>query len=340
MTTLFEHGILRSLTVKNRIVMAPMCMYSSDDEGMVKDFHLIHYGARAIGGVGLILLESTAVEKRGRISANDLGIWTDDHIGPLKKLVDLIHKFGGKVGVQLGHAGRKCGVDSEEAICPSKIAFSEKYQIPTEMSKEDIKETVKAFSQAARRANMAGFDTIEIHGAHGYLINQFLSPLTNHREDEYGGSIENRSNFLKEVIRGIRLNWPKEKPVILRISAEEYEKGGNKCEDLGKIINLVKKYGIDLINVSSGGAVMTKINTYPGYQLKFAEKIKDYTGLPVIAGGLVTTAEMAEKALQNERADYIYLGRELLRNPNWPFYAAKALGYEIKIAEQYERAYQ
>jgi len=253
--------------------MAPMCMYSSDDKGVIKDFHLVHYGARAIGGVGLIILEATAVEKRGRISANDLGIWSDEQIAPLGKLVDLIHKFGGKVGVQLGHAGRKCGVETEEAICPTSIAFSEKYKTPLEMTKEDIRQTIKAFAKGAKRADKAGFDAIEIHGAHGYLINQFLSPLTNHREDQYGGSLENRSRFLKEIIQEIRQHWPKEKPVILRISAEEYHEDGNKCEDLGKIINLVKEYGIDLINVSSGGVVLTKVNTYPGYQLKLAEKI-------------------------------------------------------------------
>ncbi len=340
MSALFTEGTLKNLTVKNRIVMAPMCMYSSDGEGLVKDFHRIHYGSRAIGGVGLIILEATAVEKRGRISAEDLGIWSDDHIAPLKELVDMIHEFGGKAGIQLGHAGRKCSVEPEEIISASGIAFSEDYQTPTEMTKETIKEVTEAFSKAADRSEKAGFDTIEIHGAHGYLINQFLSPLSNQRQDEYGGGIQNRSRFLKEILQGINRYWPEDKPVILRISAEDYQKEGNHWEDLGKIINLVKDEGIDLINVSSGGAVQAKIRPYPGYQLQFAEKIRDYTKLPVMAGGLVTTPEMAEEALQNQRADYIYLGRELLRNPHWPMDAAKALNEEIPAPKQYERAYR
>ena len=340
MSALFSEGTLKNLTLKNRIVMAPMCMYSSDDDGMVKKFHRVHYGSRAIGGVGLILLEATAVEKRGRISAEDLGIWSDDNITPLKELVDMIHEFGGKAGIQLGHAGRKCGVESEEIIGPSGIPFSDDYQTPTEMTKETIKEVTEAFSNAAYRSEKAGFDTIEIHGAHGYLINQFLSPLSNQRQDEYGGSIENRSRFLKEILQGINRHWPEDKPVILRVSAEDYRKEGNHWEDLGKIINLVKDEGIDLINVSSGGAVQAKIRPYPGYQLQFAEKIRDYTKLPVMAGGLVTTPEMAEEALQNQRADYIYLGRELLRNPHWPMDAAKALNEEIPAPKQYERAYR
>lgn len=340
MAKLFTVGQLKDLTLKNRIVMAPMCMYSSDDDGLVKEFHRMHYGARALGGTGLVILEATAVEKRGRISAEDLGIWSDEQVQPLKELVDFLHQCGAKAGIQLGHAGRKCAVESEKIISSSDIAFSEDYQTPEAMTQETIKEVIRAFGDGARRAEEAGFDTIEIHGAHGYLINQFLSPLSNQREDEYGGSIENRSRFLREVLEEVHRYWPKTKPVILRVSAEDYQEEGNHPEDLSKIINLVKGQGLDLINVSSGGVVPAKIKPYPGYQMQFAEKVKEETKLPVMAGGLITRAEMAEEALQNNRADYIYLGRELLRNPHWPQDAARVLRDEIEPPKQYERAYR
>ena len=340
MAKLFSEGILRDLTLKNRIVMAPMCMYSSDDDGFVKDFHKIHYGARALGGTGLILLEAIAVEKRGRISAEDLGIWSDEHVQPLKELVGLIHQCGAKAGIQLGHAGRKCSVSRETIISSTETSFSAEYNEPVKMTKAMIKDVIQAFGNGARRSEEAGFDVIEIHGAHGYLINQFLSPLSNQREDEYGGSLKNRTRFLKEVLEKIHQHWPSNKPVILRISAEDYLEEGNHPEELARMINLVKELGLDLINVSSGGTVLAKITPYPGYQLQFAEKIKELTKLPVMAGGLITRAEMAEEALQNKRADYIYLGRELLRNPNWPQDAAKILRDEIEPPKQYERAYR
>ena len=340
MAKLFTEGTMKDLILKNRIVMAPMCMYSSDDDGLVKDFHKVHYGARALGGSGLIILEATAVEKRGRISAKDLGIWSDEQVQPLKELVDLIHQSGAKAGIQLGHAGRKCSITSETIISSSDVAFSEDYQKPEKMTQNTIKQVIKAFGDGAGRAEGAGFDTIEIHGAHGYLINQFLSPLSNQRKDEYGGSLKNRTRFLKEVMEEIHRYWPSNKPVILRISAEDYKDEGNHPEDLAKMINMVKELGLDLINVSSGGAVLVKIKPYPGYQLQFAEEIRNITKLPVIAGGLITRGEMAEEVLQNNRADYIYLGRELLRNPHWPHDAAKILRDEIEPAKQYERAYR
>lgn len=340
MAKLFTEGTLKNLTLKNRIVMAPMCMYSSDDDGFVKEFHKVHYGARALGGTGLIILEATAVEKRGRISSEDLGIWSDEHIQPLKELVDLIHQSGAKAGIQLGHAGRKCSVISEAIVSSSDVAFSEDYQKPEKMSQGTINKVIKAFGDGARRSEEAGFDTIEIHGAHGYLINQFLSPLSNLREDEYGGSLKNRTRFLKEVMEEIHQHWPSNKPVILRVSAEDYKEDGNHPKDLARMINMVKELGLDLINVSSGGAVLAKIKPYPGYQLHFAEAIRNITKLPVMAGGMITRGEMAEEVLQNNRADYIYLGRELLRNPHWPHDAAIVLRDEIEPAKQYERAYR
>ncbi|TYP52463.1 NADPH dehydrogenase NamA [Thermosediminibacter litoriperuensis] len=338
MSRLFSKIKIKDMEVRNRIVMPPMCMYSSDDRGFPNSWHLIHYATRAIGGVGLIIMEATAVERRGRISARDLGIWNDSHIEGLAKIAAEVKKYGAKIGIQLAHAGRKCSAPGEDLIAPSPIAFDETYGVPREMTEEDIKEVVSAFKAAALRAYRAGFDLIEIHGAHGYLISEYLSPLTNRRTDEYGGSIENRARFLKEVIKAVREVWPEEKPLMVRVSAEDYAEGGNHDIDLADIINLVKGEGVDIIDVSSGAVVPAKINAYPGYQVRFAETIRKVTGLPVIAGGLITVAEMAEEILQNERADMVYLGRELLRNPYWPLNAAKQLGDDIEWPEQYERS--
>lgn len=338
MSKLFSKYMLKNMELKNRIVMAPMCMDSADNEGNVSSWHYLHYGTRAVGGTGLIILEATAVESRGRITAMDLGIWQDSHIEPLKNIVEECKKHGAKMGIQLAHAGRKCEVTSEEIIAPSSIAFNEKYKTPREMSIEDIKVVIDAFKEGARRAKEACFDVIEIHGAHGYLINEFMSSLTNNRTDIYGGSIENRGRFLKEVIEAVREVWPVELPLILRVSAEEYAAGGNKPEDVAEIINFSKSYGIDMINVSSGGVVQTHISTYPGYQISFAEKIKSLTNLPVIAGGLVTSPLMAEEILQNNRADLVFLGRELLRSPYWPLNSAKALQDDTNWPVQYERS--
>ena len=338
MAKLFESIKIRGVEFKNRIVMPPMCMYSSDDSGYANDWHFIHYGTRAIGGAGLIIVEATGVERRGRITDRDLGIWDDSHIVGLSNIATLCQKYGSKVGIQLGHAGRKCEVDSEDIIAPSPIAYNEKYKVPRKMSKEDIDKVVKAFKEGARRANEAGFDLIEIHAAHGYLINQFLSPLSNKRDDEYGGSVENRARILKDILREIRKVWPENKPVIVRVSAEDYVEDGNHPEDLAEILNLVKDEGVDLVNVSSGAVVPARIKMYPGYQVRFAEVIKRETKLPVIAGGLISEAEMAEEIVSNNRADMVFMGRELLRNPYWPLNAAKKLGYDIDWPVQYERA--
>jgi NADPH2 dehydrogenase len=338
MSKVFSNYKLKNLELKNRIVMAPMCMDSADDQGNVNSWHYLHYGNRAIGGAGLILLEATAVESRGRITAMDLGIWSDSNVQGLKKIVEECKSHGAKMGIQLAHAGRKCEVTTEDIIAPSSIAFNEKYKTPREMSKEDIKGVINSFKEGARRAKEAEFDVIEIHGAHGYLINEFMSPLANKRTDEYGGSADNRGRFLKEVIKAVREVWTEELPLILRVSAEEYAPGGNKTEDTAEIINLVKDAGIDMIDVSSGGLVGAHINTYPGYQINFAETIKTNTNLPVIGGGLVTSALMVEEILQNNRADLVFLGRELLRNPYWPLEAAKELQDDIEWPVQYLRS--
>lgn len=338
MSELFSKIKIKDMEVRNRIVMPPMCMYSSDDDGHAKPWHLIHYATRAIGGAGLIIQEATAVEKRGRISARDLGLWDDSHVEGLARIVAEVKKHGAKMGVQLAHAGRKCGAPGEDLIAPSPIAFDETYGVPREMTREDIMQVIEAFKAGARRALMAGYDIVEIHAAHGYLINEFLSPLTNKRTDEYGGSLQNRARFLKEVVKAVREVWPEEKPLMVRVSAEEYEEGGNHPEDIAEMINLVKGEGVDIIDVSSGAVVPAKIEAYPGYQVKFAETIKEMTGLPVVAGGLITVPEMAEEILKNGRADMVFLGRELLRNPYWPLMAARRLGDDIEWPEQYERS--
>lgn len=338
MAKLFTKFTLKKLELKNRIVMAPMCVYSTDQSGMVKDWHYTHYTTRAVGGVGLILLEATGVESRGRISENDLGIWSDEHVEGLKRLVEGCKQYGSKVGVQLGHAGRKSNALSEPSIAPSPIAFSHEYRMPVGMTKEDIKIVIQAFKDAARRANEAGFDVIEIHAAHGYLISEFLSPLTNHRKDDYGGNMVNRARFLKEILQNIKEVWPNEKPIIVRVSAEDYEDSGNHDIDMAHILNYLKSEGIDLVNVSSGAVINIGVRSYPGYQIKFAETIKRETDLPVITGGLITSPLMAEEVLQNDRADLVFLGRELLRNPYWPLQAAEELKDELEWPVQYQRA--
>jgi len=338
MSKLFSSFTLKNLEIKNRIVMAPMCQYSSNEEGYVKDWHITHYASRAIGGVGLIIIEATAIEPRGRISDKDLGIWRDEHIDGLKRIVDECKKYGAKVGIQLAHAGRKCSVTSEHIVAPSSISFSEEYKTPTELSKDEIGDIIEAFKIGAKRSLEAGFDIIEIHGAHGYLINEFLSPLSNHRTDEYGGSLENRVRFLQETLQSVREVWPKELPIILRVSAEDYVADGNHPEDLANMINLLKDYEVDLINVSSGAVVPAEIKAYPGYQITFSEVIKKETGVPTMAGGLISSPLMAEEILRNNRADLVYLGRELLRNPYWPLHAAKEVHDNISWPSQYERS--
>ncbi len=337
MSRLFSEYQLKDMKLKNRIVMPPMCMYSAED-GLVNDWHLTHYTTRAVGGAGLILIEATGVESRGRITDHDLGLWTDQQTEGMARLAGMCRKYGARVGVQLAHAGRKSEVTLEQPVAPSPIAFSDKYRVPTELKKGELPGIASSFRDAARRADQAGFDTIELHAAHGYLISEFLSPLTNLRTDEYGGSVKNRSSLLAEVIRQVRTVWPEKKPLIVRVSAEDYEEGGNHAEIIAEILKDLKGEGIDLVNVSSGGVVNTAMKAFPGYQVGFAETIRRVTGIPVIAGGLITTAKSAEKILKSEQADLIYFGRELLRNPYFPLQAAKELGDGIEWPVQYQRA--
>ncbi|WML59837.1 NADPH dehydrogenase NamA [Neobacillus sp. PS2-9] len=336
-TKLFSPITIKGVTLQNRIVMAPMCMYSSHNEdGHLQNWHRTHYTSRAVGQVGLIIVEATAVTPQGRISPQDLGIWSDEHTDGFKELVNLMKEHGAKTGIQLAHAGRKAVLEGE-IIAPSAIAFNEKSQTPKEMTIAEIKETVEAFKKGAERAAKAGFDVIEIHGAHGYLINEFLSPLSNKRTDEYGGTAENRYRLLREVIEAVKTVWTG--PLFVRVSAHDYHEDGLTPEDYIVFADWMKEQGVDLVDVSSGAVVPAHIHVYPGYQVKYSETIKNGAGIPTGAVGLITTGIQAEEILQNDRADLVFLARELLRDPYWPRTAAKELGVSIEGPKQYERGW-
>lgn len=318
---LFEEFDLKGLKLRNRTVMPPMCMFKAGGDGVATEFHHLHYATRAVGGVGLIIFEATAVSPDGRLTENDLGLWDDGQIGGLKKIADSCRAYGAKTAVQINHAGRKCGVGAYDLLAPSVLRFSGDYKTPVEMTAGQIQRVVSDFGKATERADKAGFDALEIHGAHGYLVHQFLSPVTNKRTDEYGGSIENRTRFLKEVLEAIKAVWPDEKPISLRVSASDYTPDGIDPDQMARIINEVKGY-IDIVHASSGGLLPKRVFAYPGYQVPFSEKIRGECGIPTIAVGLIKNAEMAEEILSNRRADLVALGRELLGNPYWALNAA------------------
>ncbi|MDR7871562.1 MAG: NADPH dehydrogenase NamA [Tissierellaceae bacterium] len=330
---------IKNMDLINRIVMPPMCMYSADENGFVNNFHRNHYRSRAIAQVGLIIVEATAVMPNGRISNADLGIWSDEHIEGLRSIVENVKEYDTKIGIQLAHAGRKSDSGDEFIVAPSSIRHSDEYQVPREISKSDIKDLIIAFENGARRANEAGFDTIEIHAAHGYLIHEFLSPITNKRQDEYGGSLENRVRFLKEIINSIKNVWPKEKPILVRVSADDYVEGGINKEEMVKIVNLIKD-DVDIIHVSSGGLVSVKINVYPGYQVSHSDTIKTQCNVPTIAVGLIDSYSQSEEILGNNRADLIAFGRALLRNPYLPLQMAYDNNIEIEYPIQYKRGFR
>ncbi|MBY0033463.1 MULTISPECIES: NADPH dehydrogenase NamA [Bacillus] len=334
---LFTPWTVKDVTIKNRIVMAPMCMYSSHEkDGKLQPFHMAHYISRAIGQVGLIIVEATAVNPQGRISDQDLGIWSDDHIEGFAKLTELVKAQGSKIGIQLAHAGRKAELEGD-IYAPSAIPFDEQSKTPAEMTTEQIKETIQEFKQAAARAKEAGFDIIELHAAHGYLMHEFLSPLSNHRTDEYGGSHENRYRFLGETIEAVKEVW--DGPLFVRISASDYTDKGLDIADHIGFAKWMKEQGVDLIDCSSGALVQADINVFPGYQVSFAEKIREQAEIATGAVGLITTGTMAEEILQNNRADLIFVARELLRDPHFARSAAKQLNTEIPSPVQYDRAW-
>jgi NADPH2 dehydrogenase len=335
----FEQFTVKDMTLRNRIVMPPMCMYSSDNSGKVKDFHFAHYVDRAIGGAGLIIMEATAVASNGRISPRDLGIWGEGHFVGLKRVVDVCHENGAKIAVQLAHAGRKSEVADEPIFAPSALGFSDEYRMPEELGLDGIKDIVNKFKDAALRALRIGFDAIEIHAAHGYLIHEFLSPLTNKRTDNYGGSLENRTRFLKEILQAVKEVWPESKPLLLRISASDYAEGGIDIDEMVKIVNLIKTY-VDIVHVSSGGLITVPIKLYPGYQVNFSERIRKECSVPTIAVGLITKLENVEEILGRGHADLVALGRELLRNPYWVWNNAREYNTELDWPVQYERAFK
>lgn len=335
----YEPFKIKNLELKNRIVMPPMCMYSAPSS-LATEFHFQHYGARALGGAGLIIVEATGVVPEGRISDNCLGLWNDDQTAKFAELVKHIHSLGGKIAVQLNHAGRKCGAAATKTYGPSALNYSDDWRFPdpVEMTEEDIAFVVEAFASAARRAGEAGFDALEIHGAHGYLINQFLSSLSNRRNDDYGGDLEGRSRFLREVVRAVRGSWPGEKALFLRVSAEDYVEGGITPSDMVQIVNQVTR-DVDVVHVSSGGVTPVPPPVFPGYQIPFAEEIRRECAIPTIAVGLISTLDMVEEILSNGRADLVALGRQLLRNPFFPLLEGWKRGLDLPWPEQYKRAF-
>ena len=342
---------IKGLTLPNRIVVSPMCQYSSED-GMANDWHLVHLGSRAVGGAGLIMTEAAAVSPEGRISPDDLGIWKDEHIEPLKRITTFIREQGSKSAIQLAHAGRKASTAASwdgghqldinnrgwETVAPSPIPFNEKDSVPKELTIDEIQEVIESFAKAAKRSVEAAFDTIEIHAAHGYLINQFMSPLTNKRTDEYGGSFQNRVRLLLEVTRAIHNVIPDEMPLFVRISAHEWTEGGHTIEDSVRVAKLLKENGADLIDCSSGAVVKEqRITVEKNYQVPFAAQIKKETNIATGAVGLITHAEDAEEILQAGEADLIFIGREMLRNPYFALMEADKLGESMTWPKQYER---
>ncbi|MCF3965247.1 NADH:flavin oxidoreductase/NADH oxidase [Streptomyces fuscigenes] len=359
MSALFDPYPLRSLTIPNRIWMAAMCQYSAQatgpGAGVPGDWHFAHLAARATGGTGLIITEATAVAPEGRISPNDLGIWNDTQVEAFRRITRFITEQGSVPGIQIAHAGRKASTHAPwegggpvapedggwDVLGPSAVPFAEGHNVPAELTTEGIAEIVGQFADAARRALDAGFKVAEIHGAHGYLINQFLSPHSNRRTDEYGGSYGNRVRFALEVVDAVRAVWPDDLPVFFRISATDWlEENGWNAEDTVRFADELLAHGVDLMDVSTGGnASGARIPLRPGYQVPFAAQIKARTRMPVAAVGLITEPEQAEKILANGEADAVLLARELLRNPSWAQRAAAELGAAAHVPQQYARAF-
>ncbi len=344
MANLFSPLSIRGLTLRNRIVLSPMCMYSAGEDGLATDWHLAHYVTRAVGGAGLLLTEATAVEARGRISQNDLGLWDDAQIMPCARIAQRVQAEGAAIGVQLAHAGRKAWSADKahgpwEPVAPSAVPFGPEWQVPHALSSDEIEAIVSAWREAAGRAERAGFDVVEIHAAHGYLIHQFLSPLSNRRTDRYGGPLANRMRFLSRVTEAVRQVWPESKPLFVRVSATDWVERGLTPDEIVVVARELKALGVSVIDCSSGGSVpTTPPGIGPGYQIPFAHRIRHEVAIPTAAVGLITTPELADEVVRNGRADLVALGRALLRNPHWPLEAARALGQEIEWPRQYRRA--
>jgi len=350
---LFAPLTIREVTLKNRIALAPMCQYSAQD-GKATDWHLVHLGSRALGGAGLILTEAAAVAQDGRISPQDLGIWKEEQLEPLARVVRFIREHGAVAGIQLAHAGRKASTarpwEGSGPLAPesggwspvrgaSPLPFGEGYPVPEPLESQELEEVVDAFRQGAERALRAGFQLVEIHGAHGYLLHSFLSPISNRRDDGYGGSFQNRTRLLREVVVGIREVWPAELPLFLRISCTDWMEEGWDADDSVALARLVRPLGVDLVDCSSGGihpAAAAPVG--PGYQTPFAERIRREAETPTGAVGLITEPVQADHIIRTGQADLVLLGRQLLREPTWPLRAARELGRDASWPVQYLRA--
>lgn len=353
MSKLFSPLTIKDITFKNRLTVSPMCQYSSAD-GFANDWHLVHLGSRAVGGAALVMQEATAVTPEGRITPGDLGLYKDEHIAKLQSITSFIHAQGAVAGIQLAHAGRKAGhripweggrqipaADPKgwQTIAPSAVPFAPGEEAPEALSIEGIRKVTDDFRVAAGRALTAGYKVVEIHAAHGYLINEFLSPLSNRRTDEYGGSFENRIRLLLEITEAVKTVWPATLPLFVRISASDWAPGGWDEHDSVQLSAVLKTRGVDLMDCSSGGLVPgVKIPVGPGYQVPFAERIKKETGMLTGAVGLITEVQQAEDILQRGQADLIFMARESLRDPYFPLRAARQTGEEVRWPVQYERA--
>jgi 2,4-dienoyl-CoA reductase-like NADH-dependent reductase (Old Yellow Enzyme family) len=354
MSLLLEPYTLRGLTLRNRIVVSPMCQYSSED-GFANDWHLVHLGSRAVGGAGLVIFEATAVTADGRITPEDLGLWKDEHIAMLKRINRFINAQGAVPGVQLSHAGRKAStwrpwlgkhgsVTLEEGgwvpVAPSPVPFDPEHSRPNELTDADIKGVTEAFVAAAKRALTADFKVMELHAAHGYLLHQFMSPLSNRRTDQYGGSFDNRIRLLLEVTEAVRKVWPEDLPLFVRVSATDWVEDGWNTDETVALSKRLKTMGVDLIDVSSGGtAAKADIPTGPGYQTRFAERVRKESDIPTGTVGMITDPAQAEHILRTGQADLIFLARELLRHPYWPLQADEDLGgRQATWPAQYQRA--
>jgi 2,4-dienoyl-CoA reductase-like NADH-dependent reductase (Old Yellow Enzyme family) len=354
MSLLFSPITIKDITFRNRIVVSPMCEYSSVD-GFANDWHMVHLGSRAVGGAALIIQEATGVSPEGRISPDDMGIWKDEHIEKVKPIISFIHQHGAVAGIQLAHAGRKASTFSPwksgkqiklnnggwQTVAPSAIPFHEGDEAPLALDKKGIGKVIDDFTTAAERALKAGYKVVEVHAAHGYLLHEFLSPLTNHRTDEYGGNFENRIRLTVEVTEAVRKVWPQELPLFVRISATDWADGGWDIDESVKLSAVLKNKGVDLIDCSTGGLVAhQKIPLAPGYQVPFADRIKNEAGILTGSVGLITEAKQAEQILAENKADLILIARQSLRDPYFPLHAAKELGAEIQWPSQYLRAKQ
>ena len=353
MNHLFSPITFRGVILPNRIAVSPMCEYSSQD-GFANDWHLVHLGSRAVGGAGLTLTEAAAVLPEGRITPNDLGIWKDEHIAMLGRIVEFLHSQGSYAGIQLAHAGRKASMSRpwegahllspdengwSNIAAPSALAFDDRSGRPHELDVAGIAQVKDAFAAATKRALTAGFDVVEIHAAHGYLLHEFLSPLSNKRTDSYGGSFENRIRMLVETVDAVRSAWPSELPLFVRISATDWTAGGWDVDQSVTLARVLKQHGVDLIDVSSGGNVAgATIPTGPGYQAPFADRIRHEAEVATGAVGQITAPAQADQLIRNGQADLVLLAREMLRDPYWPLHAADQLGAEIAWPPQYLRA--